>query len=193
MRFIICSLILFLVLTAVAQDSLLPVRDGSEIRSIIAFLASDSLKGRASNTEGNRLATEFITDQFKQIGLVPFSDSSFLDIFYREPYDSTATISNVTGMLPGRSKSAEIVLISAHFDHLGTDPQLKKDSIFNGANDNASGVAVLIAMARYYAEQQNNERTILFCAFNSEEKGLVGSAAFAEKTDADKIIAGINL
>jgi Zn-dependent M28 family amino/carboxypeptidase len=193
MRLIAYLLILFSAVATKAQDSLQPVHNGTEIQSIIAFLASDSLKGRASNTPGNRIATLFIADQFKKTGLLPYPGNSYLDTFYRDPQDSSSSISNVIGILPGHSRASEIILICAHFDHLGVNPKFKKDSIFNGANDNASGVAVLLAMARYYAEQGNNERTLLFCAFNSEEKGLIGSTAFSEKMDADKIIAGINL
>jgi Zn-dependent M28 family amino/carboxypeptidase len=100
---------------------------------------------------------------------------------------------NVVGMLPGKSKPDEIVLFSAHFDHLGINRNQKKDSILNGANDDASGVTALLLLAEYFAKKGDNERTILFCAFSGEELGLKGSANFINYLNPEKVIAGINI
>ena len=101
---------------------------------------------------------------------------------------------NVTGVLPGKSKPEEIILFSAHYDHEGVFFRgRKKDSIMNGANDNASGTTALLLLANYFAQRNDNERTILFCAFSAEELGLLGSKYFVDYVKPERIIAGINI
>lgn len=99
---------------------------------------------------------------------------------------------NIAAVLPGRSKAGEIVLFSSHYDHLGTEGR-KADTIFNGANDNASGTTGLLMLAAYFARRNDNERTLLFCAFAGEEWGLKGSKDIIQYIDPDKIVAAINL
>jgi Zn-dependent M28 family amino/carboxypeptidase len=99
----------------------------------------------------------------------------------------------IAGMIPGRSKSGEIVLFSAHYDHLGVRKRRRGDSIMNGANDNASGATALLMLAKYFAERNDNERTLLFCAFSGEEIGLKGSTDFLQYINPDKIVAGVNI
>lgn len=99
---------------------------------------------------------------------------------------------NVVGMLPGKSKPGEVIVFSAHYDHEGVY-LYKKDSILNGANDDASGTTAMLAMAHYFSLRNDNERTILFCAFAGEELGLLGSQDFANILDPGKIVAGINI
>ncbi len=101
---------------------------------------------------------------------------------------------NVVGVLRGKSRPKEIVMFSAHYDHEGVYRRgKKKDSILNGANDNASGTTALILLAKYFAKQNNNERTLLFCAFAGEELGMKGSNDFANIIPASAIVAGINI
>lgn len=101
---------------------------------------------------------------------------------------------NIVGMLRGKSKPNEIILFSSHYDHEGVFKRgRKKDSIMNGANDNASGTTALLMLANYFSQRNDNERTLLFCAFAGEELGLLGSKDFAEYIPASSIIAGINL
>ena len=101
---------------------------------------------------------------------------------------------NVTGVLPGKSKPDEIILFSAHYDHEGVFFRgKKKDSILNGANDNASGTAALLLLANYFAQRNDNERTIIFCAFSAEELGLLGSKYFVDYVKPERIVAGINI
>lgn len=101
---------------------------------------------------------------------------------------------NVAAMLPGRSKPNEIVVFSAHYDHEGVFRRgKKKDSIMNGANDNASGTTALLMLARHFAQKADNERTLLFCAFSGEELGLLGSKAFVQEIETDSVVAGINI
>lgn len=101
---------------------------------------------------------------------------------------------NIVGLLPGKSRPKEVILFSAHYDHEGVFNRGKrKDSILNGANDNASGVTALLLLAKYFAQKNDNERTILFCAFAGEELGLLGSKDFVNYFDPATIMAGINI
>ncbi len=101
---------------------------------------------------------------------------------------------NVVGMLKGSTRPDEFIILSAHYDHEGVyKTRRKRDSIMNGANDNASGTTALLQLAKHFAQQQNNERTIVFCAFSGEELGLLGSEDFSRQVDAEKVIALFNL
>ncbi len=93
---------------------------------------------------------------------------------------ATIRSKNVLGILPGATRPAETVIYSAHWDHLGVgQPDAKGDRIFNGAVDNASGVAALLELARAFAHAPRTDRSILFLAVTAEEKGLLGSEYYA--------------
>lgn len=100
---------------------------------------------------------------------------------------------NVVGVLPGKSKKNEIVVFSAHYDHLGIGEAINNDSIYNGANDDASGVTAVISLAKYYKAANNNERTLIFAAFAAEEIGGYGSQYFSTQFDPEKVIAMFNI
>ena len=100
---------------------------------------------------------------------------------------------NVAGILPGKSKKNEYVVFSGHYDHLGILPAVGQDSIANGADDDASGVTAMLALAKYYKEKNNNERTLIFVAFTAEEIGMYGSKYFSTHIDADQVTAMINM
>ena len=100
---------------------------------------------------------------------------------------------NVIGTLPGRSKPGEVIIFSAHYDHVGVYPLEKNDSIMNGANDDASRITAMLLLADYFSLKGDNERTIIFCAFAGEELGLKGSASFVNIIKPDKIVAVINI
>lgn len=100
-------------------------------------------------------------------------------------------ITNVVGVLPG-TRSDEFVVFSGHYDHIGTR-EGEEDSVFNGANDNASGTTATIQLARHYAEQGTPERTLLFVAFTAEESGGYGSRYFSEQLDPEQIVAMFNI
>ena len=104
---------------------------------------------------------------------------------------SVKALSNVVAVLPGSSKANEVVLFSAHYDHLGTTPDGKE--IFNGADDNASGTSAIINLAEYFAKNSNNERTLIFAAFTAEEIGGYGSRYFSQQLNPDDVIAMINI
>lgn len=102
-------------------------------------------------------------------------------------------LSNLIGVLPGKTRKDEYVIFSAHYDHIGVIAPIGQDSIANGADDDASGVAAVISLANYYKKLGNNERTLLFVAFTAEELGLVGSTHFASQLDADEVAAMVNI
>jgi hypothetical protein len=107
---------------------------------------------------------------------------------------SKQNLTNIVGMLPGRSLKNEYVIFSAHYDHLGIGkPDAQGDSVFNGANDDASGTTAVITLAKYFSKLKNNERTLIFAAFTAEEIGEFGSAYFSKQFDPEKVMAMFNI
>jgi Zn-dependent M28 family amino/carboxypeptidase len=103
-------------------------------------------------------------------------------------------LANVVGILPGASQKKEIVIFSGHYDHLGVGkPDAHGDSIYNGANDDASGTTAVIMLADYFAKKKNNARTIVFAAFTAEEIGEFGSQYFSEQFDPKTVVAMFNI
>lgn len=102
-------------------------------------------------------------------------------------------LSNVVGILPGKSRPNEYVVFSGHYDHLGIIEPVGQDSIANGADDDASGVTAVISLANIFAKQANNERTLVFVAFTAEESGGFGSKYFSEQLDPEDVVAMINI
>ena len=105
----------------------------------------------------------------------------------------TFMMTNVVGVLPGKSKPDEMVVFSGHYDHLGISKAVEGDSIANGADDDASGTTAVIALANYFKKLKNNERTLVFVAFTAEEVGGFGSKYFSSQLDADKVTAMFNI
>lgn len=102
-------------------------------------------------------------------------------------------LSNVVGVIPGKSKKDEFVIFSGHYDHIGVGKPVNGDSIYNGANDDAAGVTAVIMLARYYKSLGNNERTLVFTAFTAEEVGGFGSQYFSRQFDPAKVMAMFNI
>jgi Zn-dependent M28 family amino/carboxypeptidase len=102
-------------------------------------------------------------------------------------------LNNVIGILPGKTKPDEIVVFSAHYDHLGIIKPVEGDSIANGADDDASGTTAVIELARYFKKKNNNSRTLVFVAFTAEEMGGFGSQYFSEQMNPDKVVAMFNI
>ncbi|MEP7143682.1 MAG: M28 family peptidase [Ferruginibacter sp.] len=108
-------------------------------------------------------------------------------------------LNNVVGILPGKSKADEYVIFSGHYDHLGIVsreegmPQGNTDSIYNGANDDASGTTAVIMLAKYFKKLRNNERTLIFTTFVAEEAGGFGSQYFSRQLAPEKVIAMFNI
>lgn len=106
-----------------------------------------------------------------------------------------STSQNVVGIIKGSEQPEEAIIYSAHWDHLGIGPAVDGDSIYNGAHDNASGVAALIAIAEAYSKATQPKRTVVFLAVTGEEQGLLGSKYYAENPlfDVKKSVGNINM
>ena len=168
--------------------------DSVSVKKHLYTLASDEMEGRKPGTSGIEKAAKYIENEFKRIGLTTFEGLKN----YRQTFSFTdrrskkeITSANIIGVLEGSSKKDEYVIISAHYDHLGTKKS-GEDKIYNGANDDASGVTGVLALAEYF-KKVGNERTLVFVAFTAEEMGLLGSIHFGKGIDASKFVAGINL
>jgi len=156
----------------------------------LTTLADNLMEGRKAGSQGIEMAAKYIESEFERIGLDKFeSQNSFRQSFSSKDM----SLFNVIGVLEGKSKADEYVIISAHYDHLGMKTGEKGDLIFNGANDNASGVSAVLALAEHYKTQNINERSLLFVAFTAEEIGLIGSNYFGKQINPKNIIAGINI
>ena len=154
------------------------------------------MEGRRAGTVGIERAAQYIETEFKRLGLTTYDTLSS----YRQTFtfknrrtQEEITSSNIIGVLEGKSKKEEVVIISAHYDHLGIRAKEGVlDSIYNGANDDASGVTGILALAEHF-KKVGNERTLVFAAFTAEEMGLIGSTHFGKGIEASKFVAGINL
>ena len=167
------------------------------VKKYLYTLANDSMQGRKAGSPGIEKAAKYIEKQFSKIGLKPFNSSSFRQTFKhlnkRSEKKEELTLFNVIGLLEGTTLKEEFVVVSAHYDHLGRKNIGEGDLIFNGANDNASGVSAMIMLADYFKKTKINKRSILFIAFTAEEMGLVGSSHFGKTISAETIIAGVNI
>lgn len=171
-----------------------------DIEKHITYLASDELKGRSFGTDGEKQAAEYIADYFKSIGLAPKGTEGYLQEFSVTPStnphekakigeagDSSIVGTNVIGFLD--NNAAKTVVIGAHFDHLGMggEGSLHRDkeaAIHNGADDNASGTATIMALAKLLKNGGKNNN-YLFIAFTGEENGLWGSNYFTKNPTID--------
>jgi Zn-dependent M28 family amino/carboxypeptidase len=152
-------------------------------------LASDKMQGREIFTPGIEIASAFIENEFTKIGLLYYQNLNT----YRQEFDvKNKPANNVIGVLPGKSKPNEFVVFSAHYDHLGMKTS-GDDKVYNGANDDASGVTAVIALAQYFKELNQNERTIIFVAFTGEEIGGFGSKYFSQGINPDDVVAMFNI
>lgn len=150
----------------------------SDISAIMEFLASDALKGRDTGTEGIEAAAAYLEARLESYGVQPLFTS------YRDTLGNIKDIAfNVVGILPGSDPSlaGETLLIGAHYDHIGIVPLKNGDGIANGANDNASGSATVLELARYFGQAERPKRGLIFAFFSAEERGLLGSKHLAEK------------
>ena len=102
-------------------------------------------------------------------------------------------MTNVVGVLEGKSKKDEMIVFSGHYDHIGIQFPTAGDSIANGADDDASGTTAVIALAKYFKKLKNNNRTLVFVAFTAEEIGGYGSQYFSKQVNADKVVAMFNI
>jgi len=155
-----------------------PCKDGdpfakAALHDDVAFLASKALDGRAPGTDGDAKARALIVERFTCLGLAPAGDDGGYEQAFTS--DGGKPTANVIAKIAGTSD--DIVIVSAHHDHLGHGHL--------GANDDASGVAALLAIAKASAQGEPPTRTLVFAAFGDEEDGMIGSGFFAKHPTID--------
>lgn len=168
-----------------AQKSVL---DKQQLLRDVKILAADSLEGRRSGTAGNAMAQEYIEKRFKQIGLKSFKNSYKQHFRLEGRGIVVEKATNLIGYIPGESD--KVIVVTAHYDHVG----VRDGNVFNGTDDNASGVGGLLAAAAYFKKHQP-AHTIIFAALDGEELGLRGAHAFLDQPPVllAKIALNVNM
>jgi hypothetical protein len=190
-----CSLLIGLWLASAGDSVAGPPMEGDSVARIkadVRYLASDRLEGRGVSTPGIEVAAQYIRARFQQAGLksgVP--DGSYFQSFEYRPATGSArtTLRNVIGVLSGRGELAdETIVIGGHYDHLGhgqldaDNPKADARPVHPGADDNASGVAATLELARRFtARIIPPSRRMVFLAFSGEESGRIGSRHYTLK------------
>lgn len=172
----------FVCITCNAQSVSLEVSDskayfnGNQLLEHIKILSSDDFEGRRTGTKGALKAKKYIINQFQELNVLSLGETYEQDFSFTsrgEIYNGT----NVLGLIKGISSKYKYIVISAHYDHEG----IKNGEIYNGADDDASGISALFAFAEYFKNNPPNHSVIL-AAFDSEELGLKGSKYFVKNT-----------
>jgi hypothetical protein len=193
------------------QPALATIR-ADDLRDYEAWLAADERKGRCAGEPGNDEAADWIAAKFEELGLAPLGD----DGTYLQHFDfrvrggkggKMARTQNVVGLWEGSDPllKEQVVVIGAHFDHVGTVESadagriggpVGDDTIWNGADDNGSGTSTLIEVAQAFAESGlQPKRSLLFIAFSAEEQGLFGSAHWCREPTIppERMVAMLNM
>jgi hypothetical protein len=163
-----------------------PKKNITHIRTtseLVQVLSADSLEGRRPGTIGFEKAAQYVEEYLIELEIKPFFNDSYRDSL---PVRNAQSF-NIVGVIESRKSTDEYILIGAHLDHLGMR-RTSPDSIFNGANDNASGVTAVLQIGRELAQLRVNKNVIL-ALFTGEESGLIGSRHLAKRLKD----AGINL
>lgn len=163
--------------------------DGERLLRHVETLASDAFAGRATGTKGGAKAQAYVQRAFADLGLEPFG--AYAHPFkYETRGGRMIEGGNVLGFVRGTERPDSFMVVSAHFDHLG----VRGGEVYNGADDNASGVAVLLEAAAFF-KAHPPAHSILFAAFDAEEAGLRGARAFLEDPPVDPaaLVLDVNL
>ena len=158
----------------------------------VEYLASEKLEGRFPGTNGEQLAANYIAEKFEKFGLTKLTDSYFQsfnftlpssphdEVKFNQDTDTKINAKNIIAFIDNKKKNT--VIIGAHYDHIGYGGQYSLDrginEIHNGADDNASGTAMLLSLAKQLNNKNDLENNYLFIAFSAEELGLIGSRYF---------------
>ena len=169
-----------------------------DFKSRVGYLASNKLGGRSAGSKGDMLAKEYMVNLFeKSSSSVEVQD---FEVITNRRTGDTAVTHNVIGVLPGNDPELkeEYVIIGGHYDTTANPPKARKlffDNINNGADDNASGTAMVLELFEKYAATKNHKRTLVFILFGGEELGLLGSKFYAENptVDLEKVQLMVNL
>ncbi len=166
---------------AFCQEKVINFPNAESTNEIISKLASDEFMGRAPGTKGFNDAAEYVENYLKNAGVKPFFGNSFRDsvnVRGKESY-------NIVGLVGEKNNGKEFIIIGAHLDHLGL-LKLDIDSVYNGANDDASGVTAVMQIASTISNL-NLKKNVIIALFTGEESGLIGSKHLAKKIKNDKI------
>ena len=156
------------------------------VRGHMNTLASDAMQGRGSATKNEVVAAKYIAGELKRYGIQPAGDKGgYIQTGQLPPGsgpNGATTTVNVVGMIKGSdpARASEVILLTAHLDHLGIGPKVNGDAIYNGADDDASGVCAVLELARILGSGPKPKRTVLFVLFGSEELGSLGALWFRE-------------
>ena len=198
----VCWLVLVLQLPLSAQTT--PARhvDRAQLMRDLTILASPDFEGRRTGTPGSLKARDWIVQQFRTAGLTPAGTKDYLHPFTfnasdrsallpgGRPFRTVYTAANVLGRLEGREPAARMLVITAHYDHLG----IRDGVLYPGADDNASGVAAALAAARHF-KANPPRHPLLLAVLDGEEQGQRGARALLDSTLVDRrgIAMAINL
>lgn len=201
--FVVFAFLLFGTVGVSAQNSSTKGYDSiteESAREFVYTLADDSFEGREAGLRGGEMAAEYIVSLLEKWGVKPLSESGYYQEFESVknqmnwitesdmPLDElkakgceTRIMKNILACIPGKGDG--YVVVGAHYDHLGIDTTLVGDQCYNGADDNASGVAAVLQLARAIKKSKvRPERTIVFAFWDGEEKGFLGSRFFVKRT-----------
>lgn len=156
------------------------------LKTLMTYLASDELQGRATGSEGINKAATFIEGYFKNNNIKPFFKT------YRDTFKLDDKIGyNVVGLVEGTDPKLknEYVILGGHYDHIGYSTAVDGDSIANGANDDASGTIAAMEFAKYFAKTKTNKRSLLVTLYDAEEIGLLGSKHLAKRLKDENLNA----
>ena len=165
-----------------------PALDSARLMADLSALAADSMEGRRFGTPGGARARAFLVRALAEIGLAPLRDGFSIPFTAKEGGELHGA--NVVGLIRGTRHADRYIVVSAHYDHLG----VRGGVIYNGADDNASGTAAVLEMARWF-NAHPPENSIVFAFFDGEEEGLLGAKAFMESPPVpiSAIAADVNL
>lgn len=175
--------------------------DSAQILTDLRILSHDSLAGRRTGTPGGVLAQRYILKGFEGAGLSPSPAGLHQPFEFRGRRDTTAVTAgaNLVGMVRGSNPDLGAIVVTAHFDHLGirtprpgTPAAAAGDSIFNGADDNASGTVAVMSLARYFVRNPPRH-TMVFAAVDAEEMGMHGSQTLVDAGWPEEIVLNVNL
>jgi acetylornithine deacetylase/succinyl-diaminopimelate desuccinylase-like protein len=166
-----------------------PALDSARLISSITTLAADSMEGRRIGTPGGARARAFLLREFTRIGLAPARDS-FAAPFVAKARNAELSGVNVLGRIRGTKHADRYIVLSAHYDHLG----IRDGVIYNGADDNASGTAAVLALAQWL-KSHPPQNSIIVALFDGEESGELGAKAFLENPPVplERIVVDVNL
>ena len=173
-----------------AENAASDLIDNAQLLEDLRILAADDMAGRAVATPGNAQARAYLIGRFEAIGLPPLGESYEHAFDFRMRADDEAAITgvNLIGRVEGASDSDRIMVVTAHYDHVGE----REGEIYNGADDNGSGTAALLAVAEAFIAEPPLHDT-LFVLFDAEEVGLRGARAFVDNPPVDIADIAFNL